>query len=191
MTEEEKKAKAAADAQAIADAKVIEDAKVADQKAKDEVDANAGVVALAAKDEEIKKITTERDNYKNVALKRLGKNPGDADFVAGADETTGLTLEETVRKALLDREFERLMGEKDSEVTRMAKENAELKLALKNRPSGSTLGGGSGDGSATVEVKDNVFSAAQIETMTARAKVLKIDPQKYIDTAKLNLQKRS
>lgn len=170
MTEEEIQAKEAADA-----------------KAKDEEEANAGVRLLAEKDDQIKKISEERDNYKHVALKRLGKNPGDADFVAGADETTGLTIEETVRKALLDRELDRLVADKDTQMARMAKENAELKLALKNRPGGSM----GGSGGATVEVKDNVFSAEQLENLKQKALRLKADPEKFIQAAKDNISRRS
>lgn len=188
MTEEEKKAKEIADAAAADAAKATKDAEEAAQKAKDEEEANAGVRLLAAKDEEIKKITEERNNYRNVALKRLGKNAGDADFVAGQDETTGLTLQESIRQALLDREFDRLISEKDAEVTAIAKKNAELILALKNRPGGSTIGGGSGESS---EVKDNVFSSEQIAALTARAKQLGADPTKFIEATKKNLLSRA
>lgn len=140
---------------------------------------------IAAKDEEIARIATERDNYKHVALKRLGKNPGDADFIAGADEKTGLTIEETVKKTLLDGEYAKASAEKDEIARKLVKENSELKLALKNRPQ-SSIGGGSGE---SLEVKDNVLSDQQIAELRKRAERLKADPEKFIEAAKKNLLK--
>lgn len=181
MTDEEKKAAEQAQAQAEADA--AEAAK----KAADEAEANAGVEALALKEAEIARLTKERDNYKTVALKRLGKLDNDADFLAG-EKDTGLTVEEQVKAALIERELEKLNTEKDAESKRLAKENAELKLALKNRP-GSPIGGGSGSGAST-EVKDNVFSEAQIQALREKAIRLKADPEKFIENAKKNLLAR-
>jgi hypothetical protein len=171
MTEEEKKA---ADAAALAEA-----AKVAE--------ADAAVAVLAEKDAEITKLKDERDNYKNVALKRLGKLPGDADFVAGVDESTGLTVEEQVRKALLETEIAKAEAVKEGDNRRLARENAELRLALKNQPGNGLGSGGSEEGSV---VKDNVFSEAQIADLRKRAAVVKADPEKFIENAKKNFLAR-
>ena len=138
---------------------------------------------ITAKDEEIAKLTEERDNYKTVALKRLGKLPGDAEFVAG--EKTELSVEEQVRITLLDREIQKANKEKEDVARNLAKENAELRLALKNRP-GVSIGGGSGD---NLEVKDNVLSEAQIVNLKARAVRLKVDPDKFVEQVKANLLK--
>lgn len=188
MTDEEKNAKEAADAQAAIDAKAAKDVEDEAQKAKDLAEANVGVEELAQKNAQITKLTEERDNYKHVALKRLGKNPGDADFVAGADEKTGLTIEETVRQQLIERELDKQLKEKDDFIAKQAKENAELRLALKHRPGTGVGGGASGE---TTEVKDNVFSAAQIAELTKMAKRLNAKPEEFIQKAKDNLQKRS
>lgn len=141
---------------------------------------------IAEKDKEIARLAVERDNYKNVALKRLGKLPGDADFVAGVDEKTGLTVEETVRKTLIEQDLMKAEGERNAEVARIVRENSELKLALKNQP-GQGLGGDSG---TSAEVKDNVFSPAQIAELTARAKRIGAEPEKFVEAAKENLLKR-
>lgn len=141
---------------------------------------------IAAKDAEIAKISQERDNYKHVALKRLGKNPGDADFIAGTDEKTGLTVEETVKKTLLDGEYAKLNAEKDEIARKLVKENSELKLALKNRPAPS-IGGGSGE---ALEVKDNVLSEQQIAKIRATGERLKVkDIDAYVEKAKANILK--
>lgn len=179
MTDEEKQAaETAAQAQAAAEAQAKADAEAAAKTAED---------AVASKDQEIAKLREERDNYKNVALKRLGKLPGDAEFIGGADEKTGLTVEEQVKATLLEREIARAEAEKDAEAKRLARENAELKLALKNRPGGAI----GGDNGSSTEVKDNVFSAAQIEALTAKAKRLNADPANFIAKAKENLARRA
>lgn len=181
MDEKEKAAQeAAAKAQADADAKAAAEAEA---KAKAEDEANVAVRALAEKDEKISKLTDERDNYKKVALKRLGKLPGDEGFVEGVDKDTGLTFEETVKKVLLDQEIAREEAGKDTLIKSQAKQISELTLALKNRP-GSALGGGSGDG---LEVKDNVFSEQQILNLRKRAERLKVDPEEFIERAKNNI----
>ncbi len=141
---------------------------------------------IAAKDLEIAKLTETLGNYKHVALKRLGKLPGDADFVAGTDEKTGLTVEETVRKTLLEGEFAKASAEKDEIARKLVKENSELKLALKNRPGAGLGNGGSGE---ELTPKDNVFSDQQIAVLTAKATRLKIDPAVFIESAKVNFQK--
>lgn len=141
---------------------------------------------IAAKDEVIAKLSKDLDNYKHVALKRLGKNPGDPDFVAGVDEKTGLTIEETIKKTLIEGEVAKVINDKDETARKLFKENAELRLALKNRPESALGGGGSGD---SVVVKDNVFSEAQIQTLTATATRLKVDPEKFIEKAKANILK--
>jgi hypothetical protein len=179
MDEKEKAALAAADeaAKAEAEAKAAADAKALEE-------ANAGAAALAAKDEQIKKLTEDRDNYKTVALKRLGKLPGDANFAAGED--TELSVAEQVRIALMDKEIETAQAGKDAEITRMAKENAELKLALNHRPGGSI----GADAGATTTVKDNVFTDAQIAELTKRAQERGYDPVRFIANAKRNFASR-
>jgi hypothetical protein len=141
---------------------------------------------IAQRDAKIAALEAERDNYKNVALKRLGKLPGDKEFLEGEGKTQ-LTTEEIVKNTLLDRELEIARTEREQDIKKVLKENSELKLALKNRPQGA-LGGDSG--SSGVEVKDNVFSPQQIEALKQRALRLKADPEKFIENAKKNLLAR-
>lgn len=190
MTEEEKKAaalKVAKDAEDAEAAKQAEAEADAAKKAEEAAAIKEAVDKVAERDEYIKKIEEERDNYKKVALKRLGKLPGDADFLEGIDEKTGLTVEEQVKKTLLDRELDKAEQEKNTELQRLARENAELRLAAKNRPGGATIGSSSGN---SAEVKDNVFSAEQLAALSERAKVLKLDPATFIATAKKNFLSR-
>jgi len=140
---------------------------------------------IAAKDAEIARITEERDNYKTVALKRLGKLPGDADFL-DKDGSGELSVAEQVRLALLDKEIEAVQKAKAEETARIVKENAELRLALKNRP-GESMGGGGGE---SLAVKDNVLSESQIAVLKQKAERLKVkDVDAFIETAKQNILK--
>lgn len=164
MTEEEKQAQAAAEAAAQAE----KDAAVA-----------AAIEADAVKDAKIVKLEEDLDNYRKVAMKRLGKLEGDADFMNEGE----LSVAEQVRIALLNREIEIEKKAKDEENKKLVKEVAELRLALKNRP-GNSMGGDSG---STVEVKDNVLSVDQIAQLTAKANRLKADPLKFIENFKKTL----
>lgn len=148
------------------------------------VEAIVEIDPLAEKDEVIKKLTEERDNYKNVALKRLGKLPGDAAFLSG--DTSELSVAEQVKLALLEKEIESNQKAKEDETRKILKENSELKLALKNRPE-SSIGS---EGGSTVEVKDNVFSPEQIVALKARAARLGADPEKFVESAKRNIRSR-
>ena len=185
MTEEQKKllaeqkaadeAKAAAEAQAAAEAEA---------KAKADAEAAEGK-ALAERDARIAQLEEERNNYKNVALKRLGKLPGDAEFITEEELEKRLATEETVKNILLEREIAKEKAEKEIELKRIVKENAELRLALKNQP-GRGMGGDSG---TSGDVKDNTFSTSQIDALHARAKSLGLDPVKYVEAAKKNMSR--
>lgn len=138
--------------------------------------------------EQLAKAIEERDNYKTVALARKGKLPGDAEFFKEGKEGE-LSVAEQIRIALLEKEVEKGREAERQAQARLIKENNELRLALKNKTGSSgSLGSDSG---ASSEVKDNVFSASQLDALRERAKRLKIDPEVYIQKAKDNLLKRS
>lgn len=143
---------------------------------------------IAEKDAKILKLEEERDNYKAVALKRLGKLPGDAEFLAGEDGNKEMSVAEQIKLALLDKEIESEKKAKDDETKRLVRENSELKLALKNRPNQSI---GSDSGNGGVVVKDNILTETQIAALTAKAISLKADPAKFIENFKKTLQAKS
>ena len=141
---------------------------------------------LTLTQEKLAKAEEERDNYKNVALKRLGKLPNDAEFLNDG-EATELSVAEQVRLQLLEREVELANKEKSIAEAKLIKENAELRLALKNQPGVSS----SGSSSSSQEVKDNVFSEAQLADLRKRAARVNADPEAFIEKAKQNLKNRS
>lgn len=157
---------------------------MADEKGAEVVVTEPVVDPIAEKDKIISDLRSDLGNYKNVALKRLGKLPGDADFVAGVDEKTGLTIEETVRLTLIQDKLIKTEEERNADIRKVQRENTELKLALKNQPGSGQGGSGSSTGP---EVKDNVFSEAQLADLRARAERIKADPEKFIAKAKENI----
>ncbi len=164
---------------------------MAEEKGAEVVTPTAEVVVekdeLTLVNEKLTKAEEERDNYKAVALKRLGKLPGDAEFLSKEGEGGELSVAEQVRLALLDREVEATQKQKDEAISKLARENSELRLALKNQPGASLGGGGSELGP---EVKDNVFSEAQKVELRERAKKIGADPEKFIEAAKANILAR-
>lgn len=175
MTEEEKKA---AEAKELADKAAQDEADRIAKEAADKALAEAND-PLKKKDEEIAKLKEDRDNYKAVALKRLGKLPGDAEFLGNSE----LSVQEQIKLALLDKEIDTAEKAKEDETKALVRKVSELTLALKNRPNQATGGEGGGSG---VEVKDNVFSAEQINELKKRAIRLKVDPDKFVENAKKN-----
>jgi phage repressor protein C with HTH and peptisase S24 domain len=172
MTEEEKKLADAKEAEAKGEGKQEDPAVIVDP--------------IAEKDKEIAKLKGERDNYKAVALKRLGKLPNDAEFLGGEEDEKELSVSEQIKLALLEKEVESKEKEREDEIKHILKENSELRLALKNRPDISI----GGDGGSSKEVKDNVFSTEQIAELKKRAERLKVDPDKFVENAKRNFLAR-
>jgi hypothetical protein len=154
------------------------------------------VVPVVEKDEltlakeALAKAEEERDNYKNVALKRLGKLPGDAEFL-DKDGEGKLSVAEQVRIELLNREVEGARKVETDAQAKLIKENSELRLALKNQPN-SAFGGAGG---SSLDVKDNVFSPQQLVVIRQQAEALKktypnIDVEKYVENAKSKILAR-
>lgn len=181
MTEEEKKAAEAAAAKVVADKAAKDEA---DRLAKEEAEKAEALAndPLKKLKEDYEKLSEDYENIKKVALKRLGKLPGDADFLGNEE----LTVAEQIRLALLDKEIEANKKAEEEATKKLVRENSELKLALKNRPN-PAIGGEGGGGT---DVKDNVFSDTQIIELKKRALRLKVDPDKFVENAKKNFLAR-
>ena len=174
MTEEEKK---------LAEAKALAEAEA--KKGEN----NGAVIEpgpLKAMEEENAKLREERDNYKNVALKRLGKLPADSEFLGETGKEISSLIEDKVKEVLLEREIGSKEREKEELFRKTLKENAELRLLAKNRPGGSI----GSEGGTVLEVKDNVFSPEQIAKLKETALKIKADPDKFVEQAKKNFQNR-
>lgn len=110
----------------------------------------------------IAKLAEERDNYKKGMLKAKGKISDDED-----EETPD--IREIVRQealaVLADTDYVKATSERDAIISKIAKENAELRLAIQNKPGTGT---GSGSNQDTQKVKDNVLSEDQERELRSR-----------------------
>lgn len=149
-----------------------------------EIIASQEVSKLNQLEAENLKLKEERDNYKKAALTRMGKMKNDSEVFAGGEDIQAY-IQEEIKSALLDKEIAIKEEQRHAEINRLAKENAELKLTVKNRP-GTSFGGSTG---SSTEVKDNMFSPEQLVTLIAKAKRLNTDPEKFIESYKNNLRK--
>ena len=88
---------------------------------------------IAAKDAEIAKLAEERDNYRRGMLKAKGKLVED---VEPENEDDNSRVKRLVQEALYDEKIGKAQAEKDGLLTKISKENEELKNALRSRPGG-------------------------------------------------------
>lgn len=117
---------------------------------------------LEAKEAELAKIREERDNYKKGMLKAKGKLEDDDD-----QEDIEAKIERMVSEKILATREAELIKEKDDVIKALARKNAELTTALKNRSQIST-GTGAGTNTEAQPVSDNVLSAEQIKSLKAK-----------------------
>lgn len=136
---------------------------------------------LAAKDEELKKIQNERDNYKRGLLKHKGKlDDSDDSDPEDLDTKVSRMVED---KLLASREVQ-ILKEKDEAIKELARKNKELTTALQNRSQiSSGVSSGSSEDTA-MKVPDNILSTDQIRNLKAKG----WDDAK-IETFKKNLMK--
>lgn len=111
----------------------------------------------------IAQLATERDNYKKGMLKAKGKISDDEDD-EDAPDMREIARQEALA-VLADTDYVKATTERDTIITKIAKENAELRLAIQNKPGTGTGGGSNQD---TQKVKDNVLSEDQERDLRAR-----------------------
>ena len=138
------------------------------------------LAVIEAKDAELLKVQTERENYKRGMLKAKGKIEDTGSEPEELDELIARKVEE---RLLATKEVQ-LAKEKDDAIKALAKRNKELELALKNRSQISNSG--VGNSSETIPVSDNVLSQDQIKHL----KTVKGWSDAKIETFKQNLLKQ-
>lgn len=119
---------------------------------------------LAAKDAIIAKISEERSNYKRGMLKAKGKLKDD--FESSDEETEEERIARLVDERIsLTREAQAL-ADREALIKKMAKENAELRTAVKNRSNMTPAGGSAGPESE--KKNDNILSEDQLRDIKTR-----------------------
>lgn len=155
MTEAEKKI---ADEKALAEKKALE-SKVPDYSAD-----------LKAKDDEIIRIRKERDDYKAMGLKYKAKakeEGKDAD-----DEDMEDKMRRVAREEYLATQESRLSKEKDEYISKMSTELREAKLALANKPNGTSTSAGGNSAAEDNKPKDNFFSENQLAEIRKQVQMM-------------------
>ena len=124
------------------------------------------LAALAEADKKLENITQERDNYKRGLLKAKGKVQDEYE-----EEPTD-DVRSIVREEILKTQTAQIQMERENLIKKMAKENAEMKVALRNKSQLTNSSAGSGEQDSTP--KDSFWSAEQLAVFKAR----KLDPDK-------------
>lgn len=112
---------------------------------------------LAEANERITKLADERDNYKRGLLKAKGKLD-EEDLDPSREADIEKMVDAKVKAALLETQYTAAQKERDELLSKIVKENKELRLAIKNKPGGGTSSGG---GSSGPKVSDNILSEEQ------------------------------
>ena len=128
---------------------------------------------LREKDERIKKLALDRDNYRAGMLKyKKGKPDEESD-----DEDK---MRQLIRDELLNSDLAKAQEEKEALIQTMARENKELKTAMSNKSQMSTLPGGA---SQPEDVQGEELTADQKAYFddVSRQLGVKVDPKKFLE----------
>jgi hypothetical protein len=128
---------------------------------------------VAEQNAKIEKLTQERDNYRQGVKKWQKKAQETTTFEPNLPENEELDalIDQKVSEKFATSQLSQAVKERDETLAKMARENAELKIALKNRPNSPTSSGTNND---KPEVNTSFFTKEQLEELKARG----LDPKK-------------
>lgn len=137
--------------------------------------------SISEKDAKIAQLTKERDDFhKGMNLWRTrARQNTDSELQETDDEKIARIAEEKAKEIILQTELAKANSEKEELIKKMATENAELKLALKNKAVTTTSQGSNLDKG---EIKPEFFSKEQLEELKKRFP--NADPNKVIENLK-------
>jgi hypothetical protein len=144
--------------------------------------------ALEEKDAEIARLAKEKDNYKRGLLVAKGKLPED-DYQDGED--VEVKMRRIVQEELINSQLAKTQAEKDNVIRKMAKQNEELRLAVKNRTQVNSANS-VGFSNEEPEVKKEIWSKDQLEQFKSigDAAGIKLDPSKVAENYKKYLNSK-
>lgn len=146
-----------------------------------EVDYEAELVKA---NDKIAKLDEEKENYRKGMLKAKGKIPDEDDNSSNDTESLDAKIDRKVQERMLATKEAQALSEKENLVSKITKENKELKLALKNRGQiTSTSGQGSNQDKPEAKT-DKIFSTDQLNALKAKGW-----DDKKIEELKKNLNK--
>jgi len=124
------------------------------------------VAQLAAKDNEIKRLAEEKENYRLGLLKAKGKIPDDQSGLDDQQLSVDSKIQKAVQDALYSEKEKKLMAEKEAILQQALKENREMKVALGNKQGITTTGDGTSSDNKTTTPQ--FFSDEQIKDLKSR-----------------------
>lgn len=185
----------------MSEEKIVADEQATKTEAQPEVEKEVEVAStdhdyeadIAQKDEEIAKLTRDRDSYRKgmLSAKKKLKDKGDDEFEYGEQST--LTREEMVeiareeaKAALAESQLADKNREKDELIKKMARELKESRLAIKNRSNISKSSQGSGSDADMPATPSQLTpeQAAEVKDIAAKAG---LDPEEFVKKVAKNL----
>lgn len=157
--------------------------KIEDEVKKDVVDASQQqdyLSDLKKRDEEISRLTRDRDDYRKGMLswKRKAIQTGEQPEEGEESSLDREEVRKILKEELLNSEIARKEAEKDSLIKKMAVENAELRATIGNKAQISNLPGGSSQETATGDGKDpGMWTREQLVYFKSKG----LDPKKVAE----------
>lgn len=139
---------------------------------------------LQDKDEQIKKLADDRDNYRKGMLKYKKEGAPKDDNPQPLEEDR---IKQIVQETLLNTDLAKAQAEKDALIKKMAIENSELKTAIANKAQISNMPGGSGQPENDIKLES--LTPEMKADLIERAKQAGADPEKFIKSFMDNLKK--
>jgi hypothetical protein len=143
------------------------------------------LAVLKEKDDKIAKLSQDKDNYRVGMLKYkklVEENPEDK----SADDER---IKQLIKEEILDTQIAQEVREKDLIIQKMAKENAELKVAVQNKSQMPNLPGGSSQPENDLKVEELTADQKAYFDNLSKEIGVKIDPKKFLENWKKNNQK--
>lgn len=123
---------------------------------------------LTKANEKIVKLGEEKENYRKGMLKAKGKIPDEDDNSSNNGEDIDSKVSRIVQQKMLETREAQALADRDNLVSKITKENKELKLALKNRGQvTSTSAQGSNQDRQEGKI-DNILSNEQLNSLKAK-----------------------
>ena len=143
-----------------------------------EITNDEAAVALQTATEKITKLTKERDDFFKGMKKWKGIAKSNEEIEDNSDVDISQLVEEKVKEQLLGLKIKEAVDERNSIIERITKENAELKVALKNKP--IQIQPGSNSNLDKPEIKTDFWTKEQLDYFKSKG----IDPNKVAENLK-------
>lgn len=138
---------------------------------------------LKTRDEKIAQLQRDRDNYRTGMLKYKKQAEPEEEPKPDQEER----FRQIAREELITSELARANSEKDEFIKRIAKENTELRTAVANKSQISNMPGGASQPNDKFTVEK--LTSEQKAQLEEQARILGVDPTKFIQKAVENLEK--